>query len=412
MNKSKYISIEDYNYHLPNEKIALFPSENRDESKLLIFKDNTITEDIFKNIPLYLNQDHMLVFNNTKVIQARLLFSKPSGSVIELFCLEPLLPTSLHSLIFETKASCEWECFVGNNKRYTAPLCLHFDCGEGKGMLQAEKLGTYNATSFRIRFNWTPENLSFAEVLDSVGKVPLPPYIKRKATVDDLKRYQTIYAQQKGSVAAPTAGLHFTPEILKSLSEKNIPTEYITLHVGAGTFKPISDASIENHIMHCEQLLFTKQSIKQLIYHCMNKKIIAVGTTPARSLESLYWLGVKITALKQKKIPAKPLLHISQWETYEYPDKELLSVEQSLSAVLDFMDENNLNNLHASTALMMTPYYQPKMVKGIITNFHQPKSTLLLLISAFVGNKWKEIYNYALTHDFRFLSYGDACLFL
>ncbi|MDR1181635.1 MAG: S-adenosylmethionine:tRNA ribosyltransferase-isomerase [Bacteroidales bacterium] len=413
MNKSKDISIEEYNYHLPNEKIALFPSENRDESKLLIFRDNTITEDIFKNIPLYLNQEHLLVFNNTRVIQARMLFSKSSGSTIELFCLEPLAPTTLHSLIFETKASCEWECFVGNNKRYTIPLRLHFDYGEKKGILQAEKLGKCNATSFKIRFSWTPEHLSFAEVLDSVGKVPLPPYIKRKVTVDDIERYQTIYARQKGSVAAPTAGLHFTPEVLNNLSEKNISAEYITLHVGAGTFKPISETTIENHIMHCEQLLFTKQSIKQLIYHCMNKKIIAVGTTTARSLESLYWIGVKITALKQNKIPATHSpLHITQWEAYEYPALEQLSVEQSLMAVLNFMDENNLNILHASTALMITPDYQTKMVKGIITNFHQPKSTLLLLIAAFVGNKWKEIYNYALTHDFRFLSYGDACLFL
>ncbi|MDR2410542.1 MAG: S-adenosylmethionine:tRNA ribosyltransferase-isomerase, partial [Bacteroidales bacterium] len=232
-------------------------------------------------------------------------------------------------------------------------------------------------------------------------------------TLDDLERYQTIYAQKKGSVAAPTAGLHFTAEVLNNIAQKNIPVEYITLHVGAGTFKPVTEPCIENHTMHCEQLFFEKQSIKQLIHYCKDKNIIAVGTTTARSMESLYWMGVKMTASKQNEIPANNSpSHIAQWEVYGSLAQKQVSVEQSLTTILNFMEENKLTLLQASTALMIMPYYQPKLVKGIITNFHQPKSTLLLLIAAFVGEKWKEIYQYALTHDFRFLSYGDACLFL
>jgi S-adenosylmethionine:tRNA ribosyltransferase-isomerase len=413
MNNMKNISIEDYNYHLPEEKIALFPCKNRDESKLLVFKENTVTENVFKHIPLYLNHQHLLVFNNTKVIRARMLFPKPTGSIVEIFCLEPLFPTTLHSLIFETQASCEWECLVGRNKRFTTPLSLHFDCRGIKGTLQAEKSGKHNDASFRIRFKWFPESLSFAEVLDSVGKIPLPPYIKRKATNDDKERYQTIYAQQKGSVAAPTAGLHFSEEVLNNIAEKNIAVEYITLHVGAGTFKPVTESCIESHIMHCEQLCFAKQSVKRFLHACKEKKIIAVGTTTARSLESLYWIGVKMTASNPNATPVNnPSLHLSQWEVYGDLNQKQISVEQSLEMVLNYMENHQLTHLQASTSLMITPYYQPKMVKGIITNFHQPKSTLLLLISAFVGEKWKEIYQYALTHDFRFLSYGDACLFL
>ncbi len=413
MNNPKNININDYNYNLPEEKIAFSPCKNRDESKLLIFKDNTISEDTFKHIPQYLPGDSLLVFNNTRVIQARILFPKPTGSIIEIFCLEPLAPTTIHSLIFETKGCCEWECFVGNNKRFTTPLSLEFNYGgQSSGILHAERIGKHSSASFRIRFSWAPETLSFAEVLDSVGNIPLPPYIKRKAIHDDTERYQTIYAKEKGSVAAPTAGLHFTTEVLEKIRKENIPTEYITLHVGAGTFKPVTETCIENHTMHCEQLLFTKGSIKQFL-HYKDKKIIAVGTTTARSLESLYWIGVKLAASNQEYISENnSLLHIAQWEVYESLIPKQLSVEQSLQAILNFMDKNDINTLHASTALMITPDYQPKMVRGIVTNFHQPQSTLLLLISAFVGGEWKNIYKYAISHDFRFLSYGDACLFL
>ena len=398
------ININDYTYNLPQEKIALCPSENRDESKLLIFKNNVISEDIFKNIPQYLNENHLLVFNNTRVIQARIFFRKPTGSTVEIFCLEPLSPTTVHSLIFETKQSCEWECFIGNNKKFTAPLSLEFQYNGQLYVLTAEKSGEHSPTSFRVRFSWIPDTLSFGEVLENVGKIPLPPYIKRDVIHSDTERYQTIYAQEKGSVAAPTAGLHFTKDVLEEIKKKNISTANITLHVGAGTFKPVSETYIKNHVMHEEQLFFTKETIKQLA-NSKNKEIIAVGTTSARALESLYWIGVKI---KKSIFP----LSIDQWEAYKGFYSSEITVEQSLEAVLQYMNDYNIEILHASTALMITPYYKPKMVKGIITNFHQPQSTLLLLISAFVGDKWREIYDYALCNNFRFLSYGDACLFL
>ena len=405
MNNPKNISIEDYHYNLPDEKIALFPCENREESKLLIYQNSTIQENTFKHIADYLPSDGMLVFNNTRVVQARILFTKQTGSIIEIFCLEPLTPTSVHALAFEVKQQCQWECFVGNNKRFNIPLELEFDYQGKKAILQTEKLGKHSDNSFRIRFSWQPSTLSFSEVLEHVGKIPLPPYIKRNAIDTDTERYQTVFAKEKGSVAAPTAGLHFTENIINQLIAKNIPIEYITLHVGAGTFKPVSSETIGEHDMHCEQLFFSEKTINHFLEK-QNRKLIAVGTTTARSLESLYWIGVKLH--NKSNSP----LHISQWEIYDDLSNKTLAVEQSLQTILNYMKTHQLEQLHASTSLMITPFYQPKMVKGIVTNFHQPKSTLLLLISAFVGEKWKDIYDYALSHDFRFLSYGDACLFL
>ena len=339
------------------------------------------------------------------MVQARILFTRPTGSVVEIFCLEPLSPTSVHALAFEVTGNCEWECFVGNNKRFKEDLELHFDYQGEKAMLKAEKMGNHSENSFRIQFSWQPQHLTFAEVLEQVGKIPLPPYIKRDTTSSDVERYQTVFAKEKGSVAAPTAGLHFTENIIKQIKEQNIPIEYITLHVGAGTFKPVSSDKIGEHNMHCEQLFFSKKSIIHFLEE-QNKRTIAVGTTTARSLESLYWIGVKLFHKEENP------LHLSQWEIYDRLSDKNLTVEQSLQSILDFMQRNQSEQLHASTSLMITPHYQPKMAKGIITNFHQPKSTLLLLISAFVGKSWKDIYDYALSHDFRFLSYGDACLFL
>jgi S-adenosylmethionine:tRNA ribosyltransferase-isomerase len=322
----------------------------------------------------------------------------------------------LHTLAFEAKGSCQWKCFVGNNKRFTAPLSLKFNHKGETGVLQIEKLETCNDASFRIQFSWTPQELSFAEVLEQVGKIPLPPYIQRDTTAEDNQRYQTVFAKEKGSVAAPTAGLHFTAEVLEKIKAKNIPTADITLHVGAGTFKPVTETYIENHTMHSEQLFFTKETIRQLASY-KDKKIVAVGTTAARALESLYWIGVKLASPNPSEGGEFPLsfgegLGVRQWEVYETLISKQVTVEQSLTNILNYMNANDLDVLHASTALMITPYYQPKMVKGIITNFHQPQSTLLLLISAFVGDRWKTIYDYALNNDFRFLSYGDACLFL
>jgi len=413
------INISDYNYILPEEKIALFPCENRDESKLLIYKNGKISESVFKQIPDYLDDNSMLVFNNTRVIQARIFFTKPTGARVEIFCLEPLAPTTVHALMFETKHLCEWECLIGNNKRFNAPLSLDFQYDGQSGVLRAEKIEKHIGNSFRIRFSWTPEDLSFAEVLEKVGKIPLPPYLKRKTQQTDTERYQTVYAQEKGSVAAPTAGLHFTEDVLKKIRKKNIPIEHITLHVGAGTFKPVTETHIENHIMHSEQLFFTKETIANLLKNS-DKKIIAVGTTTTRALESLYWVGVKLATSPN---PSKGGEHslpfgegwggaISQWEVYKNLNTYQISVSTAFETVLDYMTKQKINFLHVSTSIIITPYYVPKVVKGIITNFHQPQSTLLLLISAFVGEKWKEIYDYALANDFRFLSYGDACLFL
>jgi len=407
---SQNINISNYNYQLPEEKIALFPCKNRDESKLLVYKNGIISESVFKYISDYLDNDSMLVFNNTKVIHARIVCFKPTGSRIEVFCLEPLFPSSLHTLAFEAKGCCEWKCFIGNNKRFTVPLSLKFNHKGENGILHIKKMEARNDASFRVQFSWNLQELSFAEVLESVGKIPLPPYIQRDTTKEDMLRYQTVFAKEKGSVAAPTAGLHFTTGVLKKIKSKNIPLTHITLHVGAGTFRPVAETFIENHAMHSEQLFFTKETIRKLA-NCKDKKIIAVGTTTARALESLYWIGVKLnTSLNSSSMGE--FFHISQWEVYEDLISKQQTVEQSLKTVLKYLKNNNLDILHASTALMVTPYYQPKMVKGIITNFHQPQSTLLLLISSFVGDKWKEIYDYALSHDFRFLSYGDACLFL
>ncbi|MDR0367734.1 MAG: S-adenosylmethionine:tRNA ribosyltransferase-isomerase [Bacteroidales bacterium] len=406
MNNPKDIFIEDYHYNLPEEKIALFPCENREESKLLIYRKQTMEEDRFKNIVHYLPSDSVLVFNDTRVVQARILFKKPGGSTVELFCLTPLSPAAVHALAFEVKESCEWECFVGNNKRFNMPLELTFDYRGEAVVLRAEKLGEHNETSFRIRFSWQTPNLTFAEVLEHVGKMPLPPYIKRDTTAADTERYQTVFAKEKGSVAAPTAGLHFTKDIIHQIKEKNIPVEYITLHVGAGTFKPVSSEKIGEHNMHSEQLFFSKKTIQHLLEHHEQRKIIAVGTTTARSLESLYQIGVNLHTGSNNP------LHVTQWGAYRNLSEKTIRVEDALQAVLNYLHEHRMEHLHAVTSLMITPLYQPKMVKGIITNFHQPQSTLLLLISAFVGNNWKDIYRYALAHDFRFLSYGDACLFL
>jgi len=414
---NKHITITDYNYPLPEEKIALFPCKNRDESKLLVYQNGQISQSVFKQISDYLDGDCMLVFNDTKVIQARIECFKPTGSRIELFCLEPISPSPLHTLAFEAKGACQWKCFVGNNKRFTEPLSLEFAHNEAKGVLHIEKLEAYRDASFRIQFSWTPQALSFAEVLENVGKIPLPPYIKRESEEHDTERYQTIFAKEKGSVAAPTAGLHFTAEVLEKIKQKNIPTASITLHVGAGTFKPVTETCIENHVMHSEQLFFTRETIDNLLKNS-GKKIVAVGTTTARALESLYWIGVKLAPSNSPEGGefasfggVRGGLHISQWEVYEKLISKQKTVEQSLNAVLNYLNNNNLDIFHASTAMMITPYYQPKMVKGIITNFHQPQSTLLLLVSAFVGEKWREIYEYALSRDFRFLSYGDACFF-
>ncbi len=403
--------IEEFNYNLPAEKIALFPCEKRDESKLLIYKDKTIKQDIFKNINNYLSDNYILIFNNTKVVQARIIFQKAEGATIEIFCLEPMSPTSIHSLAFEITEKCQWLCYIGNNKKMKSNLQLSFNyCGE-TATLTAKRIEK-KGDAFLVEFSWTPTHLTFSEVLQQVGKIPLPPYIKRPAEKSDNTRYQTVFAQNKGSVAAPTAGLHFTEELLSSIVQRGIPILNITLHVGAGTFKPVTEQHIENHTMHTEQIFFGKSCIIELLEN-INKQIIAIGTTTTRSLESLYWIGVKINMLRnqQQKITNKDL-HLSQWEIYETLHAHSITKKEALENIVQYLNEEQSDTLCTSTAIMITPYYQPKIVSGLITNFHQPKSTLLLLVSAFIGQEWKSVYNYALKENFRFLSYGDACLFL
>lgn len=403
--------INQFDYPLPQEKIALFPCEKRDESKLLVYQNHHITENRFKHIADYLTPDHVLVFNDTKVVQARLLFHKQGGSVIEIFCLEPLEPTCVHALAFEVQGSCQWLCYIGNNKRLKTSIEQTYEYQVQSVTLKAERLRS-QGDAFVVQFSWTPKELSFGEILEHIGKVPLPPYIKREATGNDTLRYQTVFAREKGSVAAPTAGLHFTPNVFQSLDQKHIQHINITLHVGAGTFKPVTEQYIENHVMHTEQIFFSRESITRLIEN-IHKKIITVGTTSTRSLESLYWLGVKLhMAITNHENITPATLHLEQWEVYNRLLPHAIPPDQALQQILQYMDHTDPQHFHASTAIMITPYYKPQMVSGLITNFHQPKSTLMLLIAAFVHEDWKQIYAYALQHDFRFLSYGDACLFI
>jgi S-adenosylmethionine:tRNA ribosyltransferase-isomerase len=409
----KDIKIEDYTYDLPSEKIALYPAEKRENAKLLVYDKRGIQEAVFSQLATYLPKDSALVFNNTRVIHARILLRKSTGAEIEFFCLKPISPTTLYEQAFEVQAMCEWECFIGNNKRFNTSITNTIACDNNEIILTVEKIKNQVDTSFLVRFSWTPTTYTFAEVLAYVGKIPLPPYIKREVNADDIQRYQTVYASEKGSVAAPTAGLHFTTPLLESLQSIQIPMEYITLHVGAGTFKPVTDKYIVNHAMHEEALFFKRETIEN-IKHLLHKRIIGVGTTTIRSLESLYWIGVKMgKAQKQHKAIDTDCFIIHQWEVYQDLQAYTIPAEKALQHIIDYLYQQKMSYFHASTCLIILPkVYTLQICKGIITNFHQPQSTLLLLISAFVGDKWNEIYEYALTHQFRFLSYGDVCLFI
>ncbi len=408
MKRPNKLNIQDYNYPLPKEKIAQYPLKERDASKLMVF-DGEIKESKFAKIDEFLPSDSILVFNDTKVVQARLLFAKTTGARIEIFCLEPMEPTREIQDAFQQKSGVVWKCLIGNRKKWKqGSLEMGFEL-EGKPQsLFAERIKDEQEYSF-IKLTWNPEQLDFATVLEETGKIPLPPYMNRAVEEDDKIRYQTIYARNEGSVAAPTAGLHFTNKVIQKLEEKNISQHFVTLHVGAGTFKPVSKEEVGDHIMHTEQILIKKELIQQLL-HRDQQKIIAVGTTSIRTLESLYWLGVKI--IKSKA--SKDSYQLSQWEAYELDEqiKNLPTAKQALQAISDYLSKRNLKELRSETQILIGPGYEYKIIDGMITNFHQPQSTLLLLISAYLGNTWKEIYNYALNHNFRFLSYGDSCLFL
>jgi len=400
------IRIEDYNYPLPAEQIAQFPLEVRDKSKLLMFKNNVISEDIFANLASHLPADSLLISNETRVVHARLLFRKPSGSQIEIFCLEPIKPTNDIQLAFQQQQFCTWKCLVGNARRWKSGTLELVSEIEGIQVTLSASLAERDATTFFIDFKWTPLNLTFAQVLEHFGKIPLPPYISREASENDNTRYQTVFARNDGSVAAPTAGLHFTPEVLSKLEKKNIQTDSITLHVGAGTFKPVSSETIGDHHMHFEQVIVSLKLLKQIL-HYKNKHITLVGTTTVRTLESVYWQGVKWLQNK----PESPVMHIEQWDPYQDLSEKPVSTENALQCVIDTLEEFGVNELHGETSLMIAPGYMYHIPDAIITNFHQPKSTLLLLVAAFVGEGWKAAYNYALASNFRFLSYGESCLF-
>jgi len=405
MHQPNTVSIEQYDYPLPQERIAQYPLAKRDESKLLVY-NSALQSAKFESLADFLPENSLLVFNNTKVVQARLNFQKESGAQIEIFCLEPSEPTREIQEAFLQKETSVWKCLIGNRKKWKGDiLSMEFEIDGGMAVLTAERIRDVDESSF-IRFRWTPERLTFSEVMEQSGKVPLPPYMNRKAEDEDRKRYQTIYARHDGSVAAPTAGLHFTDTVFETLRKKNIASDYVTLHVGAGTFKPVSSEMINDHQMHTEQILVNRSLIEKLIkkeYH----QLIAVGTTSIRTLESLFWLGTKM-----HYFPSMENYTLSQWEAYSLAKKPRLSSQKALQEILLYLDNNKEDVFHSETQILIGPGYEFQLIEGMITNFHQPKSTLLLLISAYLGDAWKSIYNYALDNDYRFLSYGDSCLFL
>ena len=404
MKDTKHIKISEFNYPLLDERIAKFPLSVRDESKLLVYRQGEVSEDRFTSLPDYLESGEMMVFNNTKVIQARLHFRKETGALIEVFCLEPIEPND-YVLSFQQTQKCSWLCMVGNLKKWKEGALKREVKVKGRTITLTATRGECRGTSHWIDFEWNDNTLTFADVLEAVGELPIPPYLNRETQESDKQTYQTVYSKIKGSVAAPTAGLHFTERVLKALDDKGIDREELTLHVGAGTFKPVKSEEIEGHEMHTEYISVNRRTIEKLIAH--GGKTIAVGTTSVRTLESLYYIGILI---HQNPEANQEELHVKQWMPYE-PHPALTPVE-SLQGILTYLDRHGMEALHTSTQIIIAPGYEYKIVKKIVTNFHQPQSTLLLLVSAFVKGDWKKIYDYALSHDFRFLSYGDSSLLI
>ena len=466
------ILIEDYNYPLPDERIAKYPLEQRDKSKLLVYRDGVVSEDVFCHVGEYLDSNSLLVYNNTRVIQARLEFHKkslgvlispegsndysqanvqefrclgvtselaqsvtepmnseaPRGARIEIFCLEPLLPRD-YQLALGSVDGCTWKCMIGNAKKWkSGALSLPVTLPSGQEVTLFAEKGKQTGNTFEVRFSWTSNcltaqrsnnevvqqqsgltgladlNISFAEILDAVGELPIPPYLNRKTEESDKTTYQTVYSRIKGSVAAPTAGLHFTDGVLDGLRQRGVRTAEVTLHVGAGTFQPVKVADANQHIMHTEIIAVPRDTIATLIANLGH--IVAVGTTSMRTLESLYFLGVGVQEFRNSEVQEQ--LSVAQFAPYigEYT----LSTREALQAIVDYLDSIGQDVLHAETQIMIKPGYQFRVVDKLITNFHQPKSTLLLLVSAFVGGDWHTIYDYALANDFRFLSYGDSSI--
>ena len=400
----RHIHISDYNYPLPDERIAKFPIAQRDHSKLLIYNKGEVSSDVFYNLPQYLPKGALMVFNNTKVIQARMHFRKETGALIEVFLLEPAEPSD-YELMFQTTGHCAWYCLVGNLKNWKEGSLRREIEINGQTVVVNATRGELHGTSHRIDFSWGGD-VSFAEIIDAMGELPIPPYLNRETQESDKTTYQTVYSKIKGSVAAPTAGLHFTPEVLADLDAHGIQREELTLHVGAGTFKPVKSEEIEGHEMHTEYVSVRRDTIQKLIDH--EGCAIAVGTTSVRTLESLYYMGLKV--MRDPSLN-EDQLHVAQWEPYTGDCPQCESVT-ALKALLAWMDARSLTVLHSSTQIIIAPGYDYHIVKMLVTNFHQPQSTLLLLVSAFVKGDWHKIYDYALSHDFRFLSYGDSSLLI
>lgn len=404
MEETKHIQIKDFNYTLPDERIAKFPLPVRDQSKLLVYRHGDICEDTFTSLPEYMEPGELMIFNNTKVIQARLHFRKETGALIEIFCLEPIQPND-YALNFQQTSHAAWLCMIGNLRKWKESPLQRKMTVKGKPLTLTATRNACHGTSHWIDFRWDNPEVTFADILEVFGELPIPPYLNRETQESDKETYQTIYSKIKGSVAAPTAGLHFTERVLSALKSKGVDIEEVTLHVGAGTFKPVKSKEIEEHEMHTEYISVNRQTIEKLIAH--NGKAIAVGTTSVRTLESLYYIGATISEHPEA---CEKDLHVNQWQPYETNPQ--LTVIESLQHILDYMKRHNLDALHTSTQIIIAPGYTYKIVNKMVTNFHQPQSTLLLLVSAFVKGDWKKIYDYAMEHGFRFLSYGDSSLLI
>lgn len=402
----KHIRISDYNYDLPDERIAKFPIAQRDHSKLLVYKHGEVSDDSFYHLPDYLPEGALMVFNNTKVIQARMHFRKETGALIEVFLLEPADPTD-YELMFQLTSHCSWLCMIGNLKKWKEGTLKRDFNIKGQPLTLTATRRQMVGNSHWVDLEWNNANVTFAEILEEVGELPIPPYLNRDTEESDKTTYQTVYSKIKGSVAAPTAGLHFTEDVLHAIDEKGIDREEVTLHVGAGTFKPVKSEEIEGHEMHTEYICVRKETLEKLIAH--DAKAIAVGTTSVRTLESLYYMGCRLARNPEL---SEGELHIDQWEPYEERAGEEIAPKEALQHLLSWLERHHLPALHSSTQIIIAPGYEYKIVKMLVTNFHQPQSTLLLLVSAFVKGDWHKIYEYALAHDFRFLSYGDSSLLI
>ena len=403
----KHIRISEFNYPLPDERIAKFPLPVRGQSKLLLYRHGEVTEDIFTSLPDYLPANSLMIFNNTKVIQARLHFHKETGALIEVFCLEPIQPND-YALNFQQTEHAAWLCMIGNLKKWKEGALKREITVKGKPLTLTAERGACHGTSHWVDFRWNNPEITFADILEVFGELPIPPYLNRETQESDKETYQTVYSKIKGSVAAPTAGLHFTPRVLDALREKGVALEELTLHVGAGTFKPVKSEEIEGHEMHTEYISVNRSTLEKLVAH--EGKAIAVGTTSVRTLESLYHIGV---TLLHNPNATEEDLHVKQWQPYETAlETAATPAVDALQAIIAYLDRHHMETLHSSTQIIIAPGYEYRIVKAMVTNFHQPQSTLLLLVSAFLHGDWRKIYDYALAHDFRFLSYGDSSLLI